>query len=117
MNSQKAPPPAPPPKPRVLIVFGRIRDTAVDRAGGFGPPVAEPAKLAAEKFGLKWLPVTSFEHHTLAKTLPEGVLNSQGQFSLPPASVDIIDRLEAFLAESLDLTKQIGQVVASPTIS
>ena len=98
MNSQKAPPPAPPPKPRVLVVFGRIRDTAVDRAGWFGPTVAEAAILAAEKFGLKWLPVTSFEQHTLAKTLPEGVLNAQGQFSLPPAGAEVIERLETFHA-------------------
>jgi hypothetical protein len=97
MNSQRTPSAAA-PKPRVLIVFGRIAGTGPDRAGWFGPPVAEPAKATAAKFGLKWLAATTFEQHELAKTLPEGLLNPQGQFSLPPTSQEIIDKLEALAA-------------------
>ncbi len=85
---------SPPPKPRALIVFGRLPGGATERAGWFGPAAVEAAKQAAGMFGLKWLAVATDDHRKAAETLPEGVMNAKGQFSLPPATPAVIDELE-----------------------
>ncbi len=85
---------SPPPKPRALIVFGRLPGGATERAGWFGPAAVEAAKQAAGTFGLKWVAVATDDHRKAAETLPEGVMNAKGQFSLPPATPAVIDQLE-----------------------
>ncbi len=91
-------PVAPPPKPRALIVFGCIAGSTMYRAGWFGPGVVEEAKKAAAKFGLRWLSVSTDDHRDAARLLREGVLNSHRQFSLSPASPEIIEILEILFA-------------------
>src|ERR1700712_4036408 len=92
-KSRKASPAPTPRKPRVLIVFGRMPGSPVDRAGWFGAKAAEAAKGAAEKFTLKWLVVSTPDHLALASELPEGVMNARGRFALPAAKPDIVARL------------------------
>ncbi len=80
-----------------LIVFGRIRGSNVDQAAVFLKKDAEAAKKAALDAGLSSLEVTTEEHRRVAATLPEGVINAQGRFSLSPASPEIMTELERLL--------------------
>jgi hypothetical protein len=104
-----------------LIIFGRIRGSNVDQAAVFLKKDAEAAKRAALDAGLSSLEVKTEEHRRIAATLPEGVINTQGRFSLSPASPEIMSELERLLKAA---TGQEGasssgakSETASPTIS
>jgi hypothetical protein len=80
-----------------LIVFGRFRGSNLNQAAVFLKKDAEAAKKAALDAGLSSLEVTTEEHRRAAATLPEGVINAQGRFSLSPVSPEIIAELERLL--------------------
>jgi hypothetical protein len=104
-----------------LIVFGRIHGSNVDQAAIFLKKDAETAKKAALDAGLSSLKVQTEEHRKVAATLPEGVINTRGRFSLSPTSPEIMAELERLLKAA---TGQEGasdsdakSETASPTIS
>lgn len=80
-----------------LIVFGRIHGSNVNQAADFLKKDAQAAKKAALDAGLSSLEVQTEEHRRTAATLPEGVINAQGRFSLSPASPEIMAELERLL--------------------
>jgi hypothetical protein len=80
-----------------LIVFGRIRGSNVNQATIFLIKDAEAAKKAGSDAGLSSLEVQTEEHRKAAATLPEGAINTQGRFSLSPASPEITAELERLL--------------------
>ncbi len=80
-----------------LIVFGRISGSNVNQAAVFLKKDAEAAKKAATDAGLSSLEVQTEEHRRVAATLPKGVINMQGRFSLSPASPEIMAELERLL--------------------
>jgi hypothetical protein len=80
-----------------LIVFGRIKGSNVDQAAMFFEKDAEAATKAATEAGLSVIEVKSDEQRKTAAALPEGVVNSQGRFSLSPASRETVDRLGQML--------------------
>jgi hypothetical protein len=80
-----------------FIVFGRTHGSNVDQAAVFLKKDAEAAKKAALDAGLSSLEVQTDEHRQVAATLPEGVINAQGRFSLSPAAPEIMAELERLL--------------------
>ncbi|PNE10184.1 MAG: hypothetical protein CR217_15780 [Beijerinckiaceae bacterium] len=54
-------------------------------------------RKAALDAGLSSLEVQTDEHRQVAATLPEGVINAQGRFSLSPAAPEIMAELERLL--------------------
>ena len=77
-----------------LIVFGRIHGSNVNQAAVLPKKDAEAAKKAASDTGLSSLEVQTEEHRRVAAPLPEGVINTQGRFSLSPAAPEIMAELE-----------------------
>lgn len=104
-----------------LIVFGRIRGSKVDQAAVFLKDDAEAAKKAALDAGLSVLDVQTEKHRQAAATLPEGAINTQGRFSLSPASPEIIAELERLLkaatGQGAALASSTKSETASATIS
>jgi hypothetical protein len=104
-----------------LIVFGQIRGSKVDQAAVFLKKDAEMAKKAASDAGLSSLDVQTEEHRQAAATLPEGAINTQGRFSLSPASPEIIAELERLLkaatGQGAALASGTKSETASATIS
>ncbi len=89
------PPPPSAEKIPAVIVFGRIRGSNVNQAAVFLKKDTEAAKKASLDAGLSSLQTE--EHRQAAATLPEGVINAQGRFSLSPASPEIMAELERLL--------------------
>ena len=100
-----------------LIVFGRIHGSNVNQAAVFLKKDAEAAKKAALDAGLSSLEVQTEEHRRAAATLPEGVINAQGRFSLSPAAPEIIAELERLLKAATGQGSGAKSETASPTIS
>jgi hypothetical protein len=90
-----------------LIVFGRMRGSNLNQAAYFLKKDADAAKKAAADAGLLSLEVKTEEHRQAAATLAEGAINTQGRFSLSPASPEIMAQLERLLKAAT------GQVLAS----
>jgi hypothetical protein len=84
-------------KAPALIVFGRIKGSNIDQAAMFLEKDVEAAKKAATEAGLSFIEVKSDEQRKTAAALPEGVVNTQGRFSLSPASRETIDQLGQLL--------------------
>jgi len=110
-----------PDKIPALIVFGRFPNSKVDQAAFFLKKEAEAAKKAAVDAGLSCLEVKTDADRKLASTLSQGAINTQGRFSLSPASPKVIAELERLFnaatgdrATSADTSSQ--QEPSSPTI-
>jgi hypothetical protein len=105
-----------------LIVFGRFPNSKVDQAAIFLKKDADAAKKAALDAGLSCLEIKSDADRKIASTLHQGAINTQGRFSLSPASPKVIAELERLFnaatgdtVASADTNSQ--QEPASPTIS
>ncbi len=80
-----------------LIVFGRFPGSKLNQAAAYDKKDAEAAKKAALEAGLSCLEVKTAAERNKAATLPEGIINAQGRFSLSPASPEIIAELDRLL--------------------
>jgi hypothetical protein len=105
-----------------LIIFGRFPNSKVDQAATFLKKDAEAAKNAALDAGLSCLEIKSDADRKMASTLSQGAINTQGRFSLSPASPKVIAELECLInATTGDAAASAGtssqQEFASPTIS
>lgn len=105
-----------------FIVFGRFPNSKFDQAATFLKKDAEAAKKAALDAGLSCLDVQTEADRKMASALPQGVINTQGRFSLSPASPKVIAELARLskatagnAATSADTNCKAG--TASPMIS